>query len=136
MGKIKQNKVRFAGIPHVVMEHPDYYSLSGNAAKLLLQIAKQYNKTNNGKLCIIYNQLKHYGWRSSGTLDRAKKELLEANLITISRHSVFGSDGKKPVYYALTWLPVNEIYGFEMDIQPTQIPLRQFSLELRKLKVA
>lgn len=131
-----KNKGRFAGIPHSVMEHPDYYNLSGNAIKLLLEIVMQYNGANNGKLCAVFSQLNKRGWKSQGTLDRAKKELLRANLITITKICMFGQNGKAPLYFAITWQNVDEIKGFTMDIEPTKTPLRAFSLENSILKAA
>jgi len=124
-----KNKGRFAGIPHKVMEHPDYYNLSGNAIKLLVELAKQYNGKNNGKLCAVFSQLKMRGWNSQGTLDRAKKELLKTNLIAITKINTFGQNGKSPMYFALTWNNIDEINGFEMDVKATTKPIRQFSIE-------
>lgn len=127
--KKKTKGGRFAGIPHSVMDHPDYYNLGGNATKLLVELAKQYNGKNNGKLCAVFSQLKLRGWSSQGTLDRAKKELLKANLIVTTKVNVFGQNGKSPMYFALTWQNIDEIPGFEMDVKSTRKPLRAFSLE-------
>lgn len=134
--KKKKNVGRFTGIPHAVMSHPDYFNLSGNAIKLLLELAMQYNGRNNGKLCAVFTQLKLRGWNSEGTLDRAKKDLLMANLIVRSKVNVFGQNGKSPTYYALTWQPIDEISQFSMDIAPTITPIRKFQMEVANFKAA
>lgn len=132
----KKTKVRFAGIPHSVMQHPDYYKLSGNAVKLLVELAMQYNGRNNGKLCAVFSQLRVRGWNSQGTLDRAKKELLKADLIVKTKINTFGQNGKSPTYYAITWQKIDEIVGFHMDVKATSKPLRVFSLEHKNTKAA
>lgn len=127
-----QNKGRFAGIPHAVMDHPDYQRLSGNQIKLLLDLAKQYNGRNNGKLCAVFSQMKAAGWRSETTLNNAKKGLIESNMVTVTKRSVFGQSGKQPNYYALNWQPIDEVVGFKMDVEPTTKPVRQFGIEARQ----
>lgn len=137
MSQIKRKKTgRFILIPHSVMNHPNYYNLSGNAIKLLAELVKQYNGRNNGKLCAIFSQLKLRGWKSQGTLDRAKKELIKANLIFITKVSTFGQSGKSPMYFAVAWQNIDEINGFKMDVEPTRKPIRAFSLENLDTKAA
>ncbi|MEX2326317.1 MAG: hypothetical protein WD558_01175, partial [Pseudomonadales bacterium] len=54
----------FAGIPRHVIQHPDYQALSGNAVKLLVDLAFQYRGKNNGDLTTAWHVLKHRGWKS------------------------------------------------------------------------
>jgi hypothetical protein len=122
-----KNKGRFAGIPHAVMDNRSYIELSFSARALLVELAKQYNKYNNGKLCAIPAQLKERGFKSATTVYAAVQELLDANLIVYSKLNTKGS--RKPHYYALTWLSVDDIPKFKMDIKPTKTPLRKFTLE-------
>lgn len=126
----RSSNYRIAAIPHVVMDHPDFISLSPNAIRLLLEVSKQYSLKNNGKLCITWSQMKKRGYKSEATLQRAKKELLEKELIIVSKRGGFDCEGKRsPNFYALTRQAIDEIYGFEMDIAPTNKPLRAFSLK-------
>jgi len=130
MGFEKNNrrkyKERFAGIPHVVMNHIDYVELSGNSIKLLLEAARQYNGRNNGKLCFVWSQMSERGWKSKTTLSTAKKELLKNNLLVISKYGGLLNGKGMPQYYALTWQQVDEINNFDMDIDSTMKPIRSF----------
>ena len=40
----------FFFLPDMVLNHPDFFNLSGNAMKLLIMIGAQYNGKNNGDL--------------------------------------------------------------------------------------
>ena len=47
MGRVKhKQKASFAGIPRLVMECPDYTNLSGNAIRLLVELAYSYKGGN------------------------------------------------------------------------------------------
>jgi hypothetical protein len=119
----------FAGIPRIVMEHPDYINLGGHAVKLLNLFAYQYRGKNNGDLCAAWAIAKKHGFKSQATLSRAKNELIHAELIIQTRQGVFLNPGGRCALYALTWQPVNECPGKNMDIEPTIKPPRQFGLE-------
>jgi predicted transcriptional regulator len=121
---------RFAGIPHRVIEHKDYASLSGNAVRLLVWFAYQYNGKNNGKLTAIFEQLKEKGFKSKTTLAAAVKELRNKGFIELTKGSVFNRHGKSPNYYAVTWEQINDIPGFEMIVEPTNKALRSFHDEI------
>jgi len=120
-------KRRFAGIPVAVMDHPDYIALNGNAIKLLIEAARQYNGKNNGKLCFVWSQMKNRGWKSKTTLTAAKNELLHRKLLIISKHGGLINGAGTAQFYALTWQQVDEISGFEMDIDSTSKPIRSFT---------
>ena len=75
----------FAGIPRNVMNHPDYINLSGNAVKLLNELARQYRGNNNGDLTVAYSLLKNRGFKSKGTIERNRDELLNAGMIKKTR---------------------------------------------------
>lgn len=121
-------KERFAGIPHIVMNHPDYIGLGANAVKLLLEAARQYNGRNNGKICFVWSQVSKRGWKSKETLQTAKNELLMNNLILVSKYGGLLNGKGLPQYYAITWQPVDEVIGFDMDIEPTTTALRSFKI--------
>lgn len=136
MARKKHDKGRghFAGVPDMVMDHPDYYTLSFSAKALLFEFAKQYRGRNNGKLCAVHSQLKNRGWKSDSTLRSNIKELVAANLIIYSKFGLYGAGKRLPNYYAITWQPIDEIKGFQMDIEPTITPVRKFINELRVIK--
>ncbi|MDA0273293.1 MAG: hypothetical protein O3C68_08580 [Proteobacteria bacterium] len=120
------SKTSFAGIPRDVIRHSDYQSLSGNAVKLLLDLSFQYRGSNNGDLTTAYSVLKERGWKSRATIDRAKKELLDARLIIETRAGRFMNPGGRCSLYALTWLPVHDCPNKHLEHRPTTTPLRRF----------
>lgn len=120
---------RFAGIPHSVMESESYCLSSGNALKLLLELVKQCNGRNNGNLSAAFSVLKSRGWRSKKTLSRCLKELMERGLIVKTREGWFSNPGGRCALYALTWLPINECEGKELELGPTRGPYRSFAVE-------
>lgn len=121
----------FAGIPRVVMDHPDYLNLSGNAVKLLNELARQYRGKNNGDLTLAYSLLKHRGFNSKGTIERCRDELLSATMIIQTRAGRFINPGGVCALYALTWHPIDECGG-KLEIGPSVTPHRQFSIENNK----
>ncbi|MGK0372999.1 MAG: hypothetical protein ACJAW1_003267 [Glaciecola sp.] len=133
MGRSKhdtKSKGHFAGVPSVVMAHPDYTKLNFSARALLFELANQLYKTNNGKLCAVHSQLKSRGWKSDTTLRNNVKELMNANMIVLTKAGVYGGKST-PNYYAVTWRQIDNITGFYMDVEPTSKPVRQFTRELR-----
>ena len=91
-----------------IWQHPDYCQLSGNAAKLLMDFACQYNGRNNGDLTNAYSVLSSRGWRSRGTIQRATKELLDARLIVQTREGRFINPGGVCALYAVSWRPIDD----------------------------
>ena len=108
MTKRRTNNQSFAGIPRAVLLHKDYQNLSGNAVKLLLDLAFQYRGGNNGDLTTAFNVLKVRGWTSRATIDRAKKQLLLNELIKETRPGQFINPGGRCALYALTWAAIDE----------------------------
>lgn len=123
---------RFAGIPHSVMESESYYLSSGNALKLLLELAKQYNGINNGDLSAAFSVLKSRGWRSKKTLARCLTELIDRELIVRTREGWFSNPGGRCALYALAWDPIHECPGKDLELGPTRVPYRSFGVENSK----
>ena len=123
----------FAGIPRIVMDSPDFQSLTGGGVKLLLELARQYTGKNNGDLTTAYSILKDRGFKSKDTITRAKDELLRLNLIVCTRSGMFTNPGGRCALYALTWQPVDDCSGKQLEISPTRTPSRKFSLERNKI---
>jgi hypothetical protein len=99
---------RFAGIPNSVVESDTFKSLSGNAVKLLVILAYQYNSHNNGDLVITPSVIS--SWLNKNTMDRAKKELYKKGFIVINAYGGLGPNRNKlPSLYAITWQPINKL---------------------------
>ena len=122
-----KQKASYAGIPRVVMECPDYFNLSGSAVRLLNEMAYQFKGGNNGDLCPAWTLMKVRGFCSKTTLSKAIKELLQAEMILLTRQGQFIRH--KPSLYALTWAPIDECSGKDLEESSTRIPSRNFSLE-------
>jgi len=130
MAKTKTQSQSFAGIPRVVMEHDDYKGLSGNGVKLLMALAYQYRGSNNGNLTAAWSVMqKKHGFKSQDTLNRAKQELLEADLIRQTRSGMFMNPGGRCALYALTWQAIDECPGKGLECKATTLPLRSFRKE-------
>lgn len=102
-------------IPHCVLDSAAYLDLSGNAIKLLFDLAHQYNLKNNGSLLatFAYMSMKR-GWTSADQLSKARWELLEHDLIV---ETVKGRRPNKASWFALTWLALDSIAGLEISTQ-------------------
>lgn len=119
----------FGALPRHVWSHPDYQCLSGNAVKLLMDFACQYNGRNNGDLTAAFSVLGQRGWRSKGTIHRSLKELLQKGMVIKTREGRFLNPGGVCDLYAITWKPIDECYGKDLLVDATTTPWRKFSLE-------
>lgn len=130
MGQYKKSKnpsASFAGIPRVVMECPDYVRLSSSAIRLLNELAFQYKGYNNGDLSPAWTLMKERGFSSKGTLNKSVKELVAAEMIVLTRQGKFIRNVTG--LYALTWEPIHECPGKNLEIGPRSIPYRNFHKE-------
>ena len=125
MGKIRYNHRKidtsrdgsgFIAIPWTVVDCTAYKKLSHPAKSLLLEIARQYKGTNNGKLIATYAYLRTRGWNSSDTITRAKRELLNSGFI----HETFkGHRPNKASWFALTFHSLFVLPGFDIGAMET-----------------
>lgn len=105
MGRAKHKRtgrdgVRFLALPHTVMDSPAFLGLSAPAVRLLLDIARQFDGRNNGRLVACMSALKSRGWTSNDTLSRARRELEAAGLLYQTR---IGMRPNRAAWFALTW---------------------------------
>lgn len=128
----KNKSGRFVAIPHAVMDSTSFTQLGGSAVKLLLDIAYQYNGSNNGDFTVAYGYLKTRGWRSKGTISKAVKELTNADLILKTRQGKFQNPNACCDLYAITWQAIDECNGKSLEVAPTRTPPRKFALESSK----
>lgn len=132
--KNRKETGRFAQLPHVVLNSPDYVGLSYKSKALLVDLVNQYNGRNNGDLTAALGYMQTRGWQRSATLSDAVKELIEANLIIKTREGKFQNPHSRCALYAITWQPIHECEGKDLEVWPTSIPPRKFSLEKLRLE--
>jgi hypothetical protein len=100
----------FLALPWTVLDCPAYARLSHPAKALLLEVARQFVRDNNGRLLLSRAHLEKRGWSSNDTINRAKSELLAAGLIF---QTVQGHRPNKASWYAVTWRSLDKIPGYD-----------------------
>lgn len=100
-------------LPWSVIDSPAYQNLSPTAKALLLEVARQYVRNNNGRLLLSQRYLATRGWHSPDVITRAKRDLLAAKLIY---QTVQGHRPNKASWYALTWYTLDKIPGYDDDV--------------------
>ena len=112
--KGRQTTSPFVMFPYHVLDHAVFKTLSTRATKLVMDLAAQYRGHNNGDLCAPLSLMRERGWNSSDQLHKAKKELIEKDVIWVTRQGGLN----KANLYALTWFPIDECNG-KLDIAST-----------------
>ncbi len=109
-----------------ILNSPEYMRLSPKAVKLLLDVWVQYNTFNNGDLCVTWSLMRDRGWKSNGTLEAAKQELVNAGWLELTRQG-----GKhKCNLYALSEYNIDECKG-KHDYKPTKKPSKLWMDKIR-----
>lgn len=98
--KGRSKTAAFIALPKNLINSQNFQSLKGSSVKLLTQIMEQFNGKNNGNLQASFSVLKHKGWRSSETLDRALKELIGRGFLIKTRQGYFPNVCS---LYGVTW---------------------------------
>jgi len=112
------------------MESEDYVNLRAGSRSLLFEFAYQYKGKNNGNISATYNQMKKRGLRSPTTLAKALKALIAAKMIIKTRQG-----GKNyPCLYAVTWRPIDECRGKNLELALQQHHQESFRLSQRRSK--
>lgn len=106
---------RHIALPHVVVDSMAFRSLNFGARALLIDIARQYNSYNNGKLLACMKYLRPLGWNSVDTVTRAKKELLKQELLFETRKGAYPNQAS---WYALAWHSLDQKTGIDIDPAP------------------
>ncbi|MDO5667372.1 MAG: hypothetical protein Q4G44_06065 [Alcaligenaceae bacterium] len=120
--KADRDGAQFLALPHVVIESEAFKSLTGNAIKLLIDIAVQFNAMNNGRLSASWTYLsKKRGWTSKSTIKRSLNMLEDRNLIFCTRK---GGLPNKAAWYAVTWHGLN--HHKDMDCDPQSLPRGEY----------
>ena len=100
----------FIALPWTVLDCPAYAQLSHPARSLLIEIARQFVRDNNGRLLASAAYLSKRGWNSTDVVTRAKRELIAAGFIF---ETVMGHRPNKASWYAVTWRALDKIQGFD-----------------------
>lgn len=100
----------FVALPWSVLDCPAYARLSHPARSLLLELARQFCRNNNGRLLTSLAYLSKRGWNSADVIGRAKKELIEAGFI---HETVKGHRPNKASWHALTWQTLDRLDGYD-----------------------
>lgn len=100
----------YCALPWSVIDSQAYQSLSYPASKLLIEVARQYVRNNNGRMLLSGRHLATRGWRSKDVIERARRELLDAKLIY---QTVQGHRPNKASWYALTWYTLDKLEGYD-----------------------
>ena len=110
--KGKRDGDRYLALPHVVIDSPSYRELGYPARSLLIDIARQYTGSNNGRLVACAKYLKPFGWNSNSTVTRALIELKAAGLLIETR---MGMRPNRAAWFALGWYQLDATDGMDID---------------------
>ena len=105
----------FVMMPHHVLAHDNFKTLSPRATKFLMDLLAQFRGNNNGDLCATLKTMGERGWNSSDQLHKAKNELIEKDVIIVARQGGLN----KCSLYAVTFFPIDECKG-KLDVVPTR----------------
>jgi len=97
-------------LPWSVLDCPAYGRLSMHARALLLEVARQFVRDNNGRLLLSRAYMQTRGWKSADMLTKAKTELIDAGFIF---QTVMGCRPNKASWYAVTWRTLDKLPGFD-----------------------
>ena len=123
----------FVALPWSVLDCAAYASLSHPAKALLMEIARQFVRDNNGRLLASSAHLAKRGWNSTDVITRAKRELLAAGFI---HETVMGHRPNKASWYAVTWRALDKLPNYDAGTAETfkrgayqqSMPLKNASL--------
>ena len=104
-------KHRYAAIEHRVIDSPAFADLTFSAQSLLMLMARQLSKDNNGHLQATYSYMQGFGF-SDRTLTRATKELIEHGFLYRTRMGGYQQGASQ---YAVTWLPIKKREGLLIE---------------------
>lgn len=101
----------YAAIEHRVIDSAAFVAMTFSARSLLLEMARQLTKDNNGHLQATYSYMQHHGF-SENTLSRAIAELIRQGMIYRTRS---GGYQQGAAQYAVTWLPIRNRQELFLD---------------------
>ena len=102
---------RYGAIPHAVADSAAFMGASHPAKALLLELVRQHSGNNNGHLHLSTSWLADRGWKSRDVVQRAKTELIERQLIIMTRQGGLNMGASR---FAITWLPISNYVGLHL----------------------
>lgn len=114
----------FAMMPKAMIQSAGYRALSFAARCVLVELLAQYNGNNNGDLSATRAMAKQWGIGSDNTLRQALRDLEASGWIMQTRSSFFSKHGARCALYAISWMPVDECLGKDLEVQPSRVPHR------------
>lgn len=112
----------FLQLRHDLLRCRAFCGLSGNAVKVLLFLASQFNGRNNGDLSATESMVQAAGVCSGTTAAKALRELEAAGFIVVTRHG----HRRRCHLYAVTWLPIDECPGKGLELPPERVASNQW----------
>jgi len=109
-GDASRDGGRFIALPWSVLDSQAFLGLGYPARALLLEIARQFVRDNNGRLLASAGHLEKRGWKSRDVITRAKRELLDAGFIF---ETVKGQRPNRASWYAVTWRTLDRHPGYD-----------------------
>jgi hypothetical protein len=103
---------QYTALPHGLLDSVALMGAGHPARSLLFDLLRQHNGRNNGHIQMAAPWMKKRGWTSNDVLHRAKLELIERGLIIQTRQGGLNAGAN---LYAVTWLPISNFVG--LDIQ-------------------
>lgn len=100
----------FHALPWAVLDCPAYARLSMHARALLLEVARQFVRDNNGRLLLSRAYMATRGWKSADMISKAKRELVAGGFIF---ETVKGHRPNKASWYAITWRALDKLTGYD-----------------------
>ena len=102
----------YAAIEHRVIDSPAYADLTFAARSVLVLLARQLTKDNNGHLQASFKWMSRHGIGSENTLGSAIKQLISHGFIYRTRCGGFHRGASS---YAVTWLSIKKKEGLYLD---------------------
>lgn len=122
--KQKRDGGAFIQLPMSVLNSRAYIDCSPYARMLLFDLLAQYRGNNNGDLSPCWKFMRPRGWRSEATLMKAKRELIEVELIVETRK---GARPNKASLYAVTFYALDDCGG-KLEMSPRSFPRGAYKL--------
>jgi hypothetical protein len=114
MAKLRKSNHRdeggFVALPWAVLDSNNYRQLSHPAKSLLIELARQLGRDNNGRLLTGRGHLSERGWKSADVIRRATLELIKGGFI---HQTVQGCRPNKASWFAVTWMPIERLHGYD-----------------------
>ena len=111
----------FIGIEHRVIDSAAFADLKHSSVRVLLSVARQLTKDNNGHLQCSFAWCKRYGIGSANTLADSISDLIAHGFIC--RTKSHGANGVWATY-AVTWLRISAIFVITSNAHRPQVNIR------------